>query len=335
MKPSRRDMALRLLLSGSLAYSMAPGVLGAEFGITGSFLSGDYGGGSSSRWESVSLNVVTGERVRFRAYLPLIRYETSGEVLWTSAGPTTVGEQGRDAAGPDGGNDPGGTGNQYGSAGDSSGSGQTQSGPGGGSESSSPDAQQAVGSSTDAVGGSTLLPTETASYWTSGVGDLRLGLGGLLAGGGAKLHRLDASLDVKVPSADAETIGTGEWDLRLGMSAQRRVWTGTWFGGAGYNWIGDPDWIDFNDAADLWGGFESEPFGPRLMATGWVEANQEVVPGVGHRVVVGAGLRRFAAKSWRVSVVAGLTDAAEDFGVHLGWSWDTVGPRRIRPEPMP
>jgi len=74
------------------------------------------------------------------------------------------------------------------------------------------------------------------------------------------LFRLDTSLEVKIPTASVEEyLGTGEWDYRIGFAGEYRFWSATTYGGVGWNRLGDPAWIDFNDVIDVVAGVDSDP----------------------------------------------------------------------------
>jgi len=171
---------------------------------------------------------------------------------------------------------------------------------------------------------------ETADGWTTGPGDLYLAVSKRMAGGSARLFRLDTSLDLKVPTADEDrNLGTGEWDYRLGVAGEYRFWSATLYGGAGWNRLGDPAWTDFNDVFDVLAGVDGEPvLDGRLILGGWVEAWQETVDGAGHPVSIGVGLRTTGSTRWRFQVEAGLVDPAPDLKATLGVSFglDPPGP---------
>jgi hypothetical protein len=142
------------------------------------------------------------------------------------------------------------------------------------------------------------------------------------------LHRVDAEIEVKVPTADEEEgLGTGEWDARAGLGLERRFWSLTAFGGLGWTRIGDPEWLDFRDPVDGYLGLETEPGRRGLRWSAWIDASGEVVPGAGSRARVGVGLRFSTALRWHFSATAGLTEAAEEFGLSLGLAWGGGGRR--------
>jgi hypothetical protein len=162
----------------------------------------------------------------------------------------------------------------------------------------------------------------------TGLGDLYLAVSRRLAGGGVRLFRMDANFEVKVPLADADdNLGTGEWDYRLGLAAEYRFWAVTAYGGAGWNRLGDPSWVDLQDVVDVFVGVEGDPIaGGRVGLGGWVEAVQETVDLEGYRAAVGFGLRTTGRTRWRVQVRAGLTDATADLGLLVGVSFGVSAP---------
>ena len=273
------------LLAAAIAVS-GGALAGADLTVGGEYLARPV-----STTEAVTLRLVAGDRVQFRGFLPGLRVESPDSVVMLPFGPTPLDDEQRIRRQLD------------------SASGGTGTGTGDGSE-------QGI-----------FLPQDLdplgSSATQSGVGDLRLGLATRLFGRPAGLYMMDVELDVKAPTADVDKgLGTGEWDARVGFTGQRRFWTATAFAGMGWTRIGDPTWIDFRDPVDLYGGAESEPLGPGLMLSGWIEGNSEIVPGAGHRAALAMGLRKNRRNSWRLSATFGLTDAAEDFGIRLGF---TVG----------
>lgn len=159
--------------------------------------------------------------------------------------------------------------------------------------------------------------------WNTGIGDLRVSASKRLMGGGVKLFRLDAGLELKVPSADEEqNLGTGEWDTRLSVSGAYRFWSATGFGGLGYNTLGDPEWVELEDVFDAHIGLESDPLiGGRVTLSGWIEGREEVVKGVGSHAAIGVGLQGTGRWRWRGALVAGLSAAAQDFSLVFGVSY--------------
>lgn len=182
------------------------------------------------------------------------------------------------------------------------------------------------------LSGSSQPPTtsqdSTVEHWTTGIGDVRLGGYVRVLGGGVKVFRLDTGLEVKAPTADEqEYLGTGEWDYRAVVSGEYQFWSASVFGAVGWNALGDPAWVELEDALDLIAGAESEPLFDRLIVSGWLEGNQEVVAGTGNRSALGIGLRSVGRWRWRALATVGLTDAAEDFALAIGLSVGVEPPK--------
>jgi len=193
------------------------------------------------------------------------------------------------------------------------------SGPGGQVTGTQARAHTGNGNATGPGGG---IDSSIEDDWVSGLGDLRLAVAHAVAGGGAKLFRLEAGAQVKVPTADAaEGLGTGEWDLRVGLTGEYRFWSTTMFGGAGYGRFGDPVWIELQDGFDVYLGLEGTAFRDSITISGWVDAQQEMVEGRGLPTIIGLEVRSLRRARWRVAFTAGLGSAAEDFGVMLGYSF--------------
>jgi hypothetical protein len=162
--------------------------------------------------------------------------------------------------------------------------------------------------------------------WMTGAGDLRLAATRSLAGGGVKLFRVDVGAQVKAPTADEEEgFGTGEWDMRAGMSGEYRFWSVSAFGGAGWNRLGDPSWIDLNDGLDAYFGLEGVAFAERVTVAGWIDGYEETVDGVGAAGVVGLEVRGNRRPGWRGAITVGLGGAAEDLRVMFGYSLSPGG----------
>lgn len=283
---------LRFFLSLTLGLWGAAILAGGEVSFFGTYSTGTYGTGLESDIQATALRYTTGDRYQFRAELPYLRVETRETLGQPGLGPVP--------GPPRGGKGPGQGGNQ-GSASESSGA---------------PTGMLAPGAADDA---SSIEPVVSQRY--SGVGDMRLGGFVRLLGGGAKVYRLDTGFEVKAPTADAEQyLGTGEWDYRATLSGEYRFWTANTFGTLGWNQLGDPAWVELNDALDLIVGAESEPLWDRIILTGWVEGSQEVVDETGDRTALGLGIRSTGYWRWRLMATAGLGGAAEDFSVAFGVS---------------
>jgi len=276
-----------------VALICAPGGALAGGDVT---VSGEYLDRPTSTTEALILRFVAGDRVQFRGYVPALRVTSPDSVVVLPFGPAPLDDEQR---------------MRRQAATDSGGSGT----PGG------------EGTSQAMLLAQDLDPLAFDDTAT-GVGDVRLGLAARLFGRPAGLYLMDFELDVKAPTADEnEGLGTGEWDGRVGFSGERRFWTATAFAGMGWTRMGDPSWIDFSNPVDAYGGIESEPLGPGILISGWIEGNSEIVPGAGGRTALAFGLRNNRRNAWRVSATVGLTDAAEDFGVRLGFTFGGATPR--------
>ncbi len=170
----------------------------------------------------------------------------------------------------------------------------------------------------------------TATVSETGVGDVRAGIAVRLFGGGVAVHRIDASIDVKIPTADeAKGLGTGAWDTRLALAYEYRFWTATGFAGLGYSFLGDPEGFALDDVADAYVGVETDPGRGGWSMIGWLEARQAVVATTDDAVSIGAGLTRTGARQrWRLLGRVGLTDGAADYGLTLAVSWGVAGKRK-------
>lgn len=288
----RQRSLLCFLATATLGLCATATVAAGEISLFGTYSTGTYGTDLESDIQATALRYATGDRFQFRAELPYLTVETSETLGQPGLGPVP---------GPPRGGKGAGQGGIHGGAGGSSGAGTGPLTPGPADEP---------------------LSTEPAvSERTSGVGDVRLGGFVRLLGGRAKVYRMDIGLEVKAPTADAERyLGTGEWDYRAALSGEYRFWTATTFGTLGWNQLGDPAWVELDDALDLIVGAESEPMWDRIILTGWVEGSQEVVDETGNRTALGIGIRSTGYWRWRLMATAGLRGAAEDFSVAFGVS---------------
>jgi len=164
------------------------------------------------------------------------------------------------------------------------------------------------------------LRRQVPGDWQTGLGDVRLEVQGDLAGGGARLYRFAAELDVKAPTASEERrLGTGRWDARIGLLAERRFWSATLFGGAGFNELGDPETIELRDVPDGFLGVESEPW-HELRGAVWIEGHGAVIAGEEARNALGVGVRSSGRRPWRLAATVGLTGAEKEIGFLFGVS---------------
>ncbi len=271
-----------------VALAGTPAARGAEGELSfyTSWNSGDYGTGVSADSQIFTTRYVWGDAFQIRVELPVIRLQSSTGVLQTGFG--TMPLEGRHGNDSHMGGGPGGTGH----------------GP---------------------MGATLPQPATvpTQSYWESGLGDLRVALSRRLVGGGVRLFRLDAGLEVKAPTADENrNLGTGQWDLRVFASGAYRFWSATGFAGVGYSRLGDPSWIDLENIYDGWLGVESDPIaGGRLTVSGWIEARQAVVASADDYAALGLGLQTTGRRRWRAAVLKGVGNGSQDLSVIVGLAW--------------
>jgi len=268
----------------------------SDLSILGTYSAGDFGSTVENKIQTTWLRYATGDRYQFGVAAPYLRIEATDVLIQPGLGAVPA---------------------QRGSR-----QGQT-TGDGHGSQ----NGQSSDDDSSDdfADGGSN---STTTSSIASGLGDVWMSGFVRVLGGGAKVYRMDTGLEVKAPTADEEQLlGTGEWDYRFTVSGEYRFWTALTFATLGWNRLGDPEWLDLNDALDLVIGAESEPLWDRFVVTGWFEGNQEVIDGIGDRAAIGVGFRSLGRFRWRVLATAGLGGAAEDFSVGFGISMGIEPPK--------
>jgi hypothetical protein len=289
----RMRQGLLPVLIVTVALQASHAVAALDYTVKGEHVSGKFGTSESRDRESLAVRLTAGGRVRIWTEVRAVRARSPYGVAHTPLGPAPLsGSQVTDRI----------------RQGGSGGSGRGDQGSG--------------GSAGDSL---------TGSGWTSGVGDVDLGLAARFLGKPSGLFRLDGEIEFKAPTADEEKgLGTGEWDVRVGLSGERRFWSATAFAGLGWNRLGDPDWIDLRDTVDVFGGLETEPFGRELRGSVWFQGNTEIVPGAGNRMVLGAGLRRGGRMPWSLSAFAGVTDASEDVGISFAMTVGGNGPRSGR-----
>ncbi len=309
------DKAVLLVVLVALLASTPLLALNGEIFLLGGFTQASYGTDTDTDAQAARLTFVTGDKYQFRADIGFLRKQL-GAPIPSGQGPVPGKPRG-----------PHGSGSQV--------SGQISSN----SSNISGSASSQDGNGSGGSGDSSALddpiqdpPTIVEDEWVSGLGDIRLAGSRRMMGGGAKLFRLDLGAQVKIPTADPdEGLGTGEWDAYLGVTSEYRFWSATGFGGFGWNYLGDPEWETLNDVVEGYIGLESEPLGGRVILSGWVEGNPEVIDGLGSRAAIGFGLRTLGKIRWRLLSTVGLTDAAQDFTILFGASFGvktpTVGTR--------
>ena len=293
--PRRSPLSFTLL--GLAAALIMPVAEGSEIYLEGTFASDDLGTEERASFQALTLRYITGNRLQFRVDLPLLRVELPPGSVHTPIGPL-----------------PGGPGGEH------QGNG-TPGGTGGGTGSGNGMERQVAPEDGSA-------PGRSQADWSTGLGDVRVGLAQQIAGGGVKLYRADAVLDAKLPTADVDAgLGTGEWDARLGVAGEYRFWSATAFGGAGWSRLGDPTWVELRDPLDAYAGAESEPLaGERLILSGWVAGQQEVLEGTGPTAAIGLGLRSVRGLRWRGSVAADVVGEYRRVAVLFGISFGVSSP---------
>ena len=279
-----------LLLTLTVALASHAALGAGEVSVLLDHESGDYGTGLDGSTSWMRLRYTTGDRVRFYGEVSVLRADVSTILPRTIFGTAPGGHRDEDMTGPGGGG----------------------------------------GWPMGAVAAPEAALVSTATVSESGLGDARAGIAVRLFGGGVAVHRVDASVEVKVPTADeTRGLGTGAWDTRFGLSYEYRFWTATGFAGLGYSFLGDPEGFALDDVADAYLGVETDPGLGGWSMIGWLEARQAVVAVADDAVSIGAGITRTGARQrWRLLGRVGLTDGAADYGLTLAVSWGVAGKRK-------
>jgi hypothetical protein len=155
------------------------------------------------------------------------------------------------------------------------------------------------------------------------VGDPFVRAGGELFSGWGTLRSVRVTVGAKIPTSDLDVgVGTGEWDFTLGGSATASLGSVFLMGDLGYWWFGDLPDLELRDGFS-YGGAAAVPILDRrgtLMASfsGASRAIETLDPPLSLSVAGGYRLDR----GWSLSagLAAGLTEAAADLSVFLGWS---------------
>jgi len=156
----------------------------------------------------------------------------------------------------------------------------------------------------------------------SGLGDVVVGVGYTLIEEGDELPQISLSSAVKIPTADEEkNLGTGEWDLEVGLALAKIV--GDWdaFASGRYVFQGESEAFGLQDFAVLEAGlgrFVGEAAEVWVSAA-WASApsefsdpSAEVRLGIDFGLPSGLGLGGYLSK--------GLTDGAPDYGAGVSAS---------------
>ncbi len=130
---------------------------------------------------------------------------------------------------------------------------------------------------------------------------------------------VSAGAAVKAPLAEAGDVGTGEWDGGVTLDVSRHV-AGPWFAAASGAWwkLGDPAGLDLRDP--VFGSLMLSRIAGGGAAALTLSAGTAVVKGLDPPVSGGAMVSRdLWGGSAAVSAALGMTDAAADFSLGLGW----------------
>ncbi|AWV08565.1 transporter [Marilutibacter maris] len=160
-------------------------------------------------------------------------------------------------------------------------------------------------------GGGTTAPAESGA--ASGIGDLRL----------AAIYSVDTGSDLgldltgnfKLATADEDKgLGTGANDYGVAVDLYRQVGSALLFGGVGYTWLGDSDYIDVDAVANANLGVSWRAGGGNLGLI--YDYRQAASDGYDPRSEVTAFYALNAGESTRIQLygVAGLSDGSPDWG---------------------
>jgi hypothetical protein len=143
------------------------------------------------------------------------------------------------------------------------------------------------------------------------------------AGPDSFLPGLAPFLKVKAPTADAHKgLGTGEWDVGLGLEWDKRFAEFFLLGDVSYTFIGEPDNQDFRNRPAFSIGIGRQ-FTPALAGTVMLDWRRSIVAR-GEDAVELTGIVQYRlAPTLLVSPYAfvGLTDGSPDFGLGIEVSW--------------
>ena len=128
---------------------------------------------------------------------------------------------------------------------------------------------------------------------------------------------------VKVPTGRAsQGLGTGAADFELRADLFKAVGASTLFGGLGYRWRGDADWVALNNTASATAGLDAR-VASQLNVGGFVsgaEATSDVAaPSLDINVYT--SLRGNANRSYVVYALKGLRNGSPDWGVGVQVGW--------------
>jgi len=128
---------------------------------------------------------------------------------------------------------------------------------------------------------------------------------------------------VKVPTGSAsQGLGTGAADFELRADLFRAVGDSTLFGGVGYRWRGDAEWVVLNNTGSATAGIDAR-VSSRLNVGGFVsgaEATSDVAaPSLD--VNVYASIRGSANRNYAIYALKGLRKGSPDWGVGVQVGW--------------
>ena len=176
----------------------------------------------------------------------------------------------------------------------------------------------------DPIGGSGRrpLPIDTSTAQITGVGDpqLRVSLQALAPEGPGL--RIDLTGYAKPPLTDPDAgIGTGAWDLGLGLTVARPLPPFFISGEIAYWWLGDLETLRLDNTLgySIALGQIFDAWGVLVSLTGSTAAVEDVPAPVS----TGAGIGYTSPAGWAFTTTAalGLTDGAPDWAVSLGGSY--------------
>lgn len=153
----------------------------------------------------------------------------------------------------------------------------------------------------------------------TGFGDLALAASWTLPTGTPLGVQLTANAKLAIADED-KGLGTGANDYGVAVDLYRAFGATTWFGGAGYTWLGDSQFIDVEAVSNVNAGFSHAVGNGNLgLLYDWREAASS---GFDDRSELTAFYGFPAGKSGRFQVYAlrGLSDGSPDWGAGLSYS---------------
>lgn len=181
---------------------------------------------------------------------------------------------------------------------------------------------------------STMMSDSTLVFvdeYTTDLGDPYLSVDGELFSGFGRVRSVSVSGMAKIPVSDPDSgVGSGEWDFGAGASVVVAAGRMLLLADAAYWWLGDMPDLELRNGLSYALAASLSAFSGRgsfmVMLTGMSRTIDEVEPPVS----VLASLSRAAGERVFLSggVGLGLTEAAPDFSVNVGWSirLDDPGP---------